>query len=110
MLVSDLHIDTWFGPRATALPGPEGEFVAFLTAVKAHPEIDSFYLAGDLMDIPLHPASHDEDVMLTLSPETLADRGVLLPVYDRVLGLLNDLTVPAPEGAPDAGRVARSVF
>ncbi|HVK05738.1 MAG TPA: hypothetical protein VM490_19870 [Armatimonadaceae bacterium] len=110
VLVSDLHIDTWFGPRATALPDQEGKFVAFLAAVKAHPEIDSFYLAGDLMDIPLHPASHDEDVMLTLSPETLEDRGVLLPVYDRVLGLLNDLTVPAPEGAPDAGRVARSVF
>ena len=110
VLVSDLHIDTW------GLLGPEEpterreRFLALLAAVKADPRVNSFYLNGDLMDIPLHPnANAPENVMLDLSGSLAAEQGVLLERYDPVIEPLLSLTVPST-ASEAITPIRRSIF
>ena len=107
VLVSDLHIDTWEYPADGRLSERERRFLSLLDAVRADPSVDSFYLNGDLMDIPLHPdPDAPEPLMLRLSASLSEERGVLLARYDRVLKALLFLS------EPDAGQTAirRAVF
>lgn len=101
VLVSDLHVDTW-GLQASELPTErETRFLSLLAAVKASPTVDSFYLNGDLMDIPLRPsADGPERLMLNLDEALNTEQGVLLERYDAVLKPLLSLTAPAPAGHP----------
>lgn len=110
VLVSDLHIDTW-GLRGPDEPTERRErFLSMLAAVKADPRVNSFYLNGDLMDIPLHPnANAPEDVMLDLNGALAAEQGILLERYDPVLQPLLGLTLP--DTATDAVMpIRRSIF
>ena len=80
VLVSDIHIDTWgllLGPDE---PTERRERFLALSSrnVKADPRVNSFYLNGDLMDIPLHPnANAPENMMLDLNGALAAEQGVL---------------------------------
>ena len=113
VLVSDLHIDTW-GLHSEEPTERETRFLSLLAAVKASPTVDSFYLNGDLMDIPLHPNTDDpERLMLDLSGALSAEHGILLERYDAVLKPLLNLTepevVPQPKASP-ALPIRRSIF
>jgi hypothetical protein len=95
VLVSDIHIDTWGLLGADAPTERRERFLALLAAVKADLRVNSFYLNGDLMDIPLHPnANAPEDVMLDLNGALAEEQGVLRESYDPVLEPLLDLTQP----------------
>jgi hypothetical protein len=110
VLVSDIHIDTWGLLEADAPTERQQRFLALLAAVKADPRVNSFYLNGDLMDIPLHPnANAPEDVMLDLNGALAEEQGVLREHYDSVLEPLLGLTLP--ETAKEAiTPVRRSIF
>ena len=107
VLVSDLHIDTWEYPADGSPSERERRFLSLLGAVRADPNVDSFYLNGDLMDIPLHPdADAPEPLMLRLSASLSEERGVLLSRYDRVLKALLFLSEPEAGQTP----IRRAVF
>ena len=111
VLVSDLHIDTW--SLADGRPNArQSRLLGLLAAVKADPRVDSFYLNGDLMDIPLHPdANAPEPEMLRLGAMLLDERGVLLSRYDAVLGALLTLTRPDPDAPAEVNTpIRRALF
>ena len=107
VLVSDLHIDTW---PASPDGGPserERRFLGLLEAVKADPRVDSFYLNGDLRDIPLHPnANAPEPLTLRLSGSLDREQGVLPAREEPILHSLLHLTEPKPGQTP----VRRAIF
>ena len=107
VLVSDLHVDTWEYPADGSPSERERRFLGLLDAIKAAPEVDSFYLNGDLMDVPLHPDPNaPEPMMLRLSESLNAERGVLLARYSRLLQSLLYLAEPAPGQTP----IRRAIF
>ena len=111
VLVSDLHIDTW-GLSDGRPNARESRLLGLLAAIKSDPRVDSFFLNGDLMDIPLHPdANAPEPEMLRLGAMLLDERGVLLSRYDAVLGALLTLTRPDPASpAQVSAPIRRALF
>ncbi len=112
VLVSDLHIDTWgMTGEESSRTEREARFLSLLEAVKASPTVDSFYLNGDLMDIPPRPDPDTPDrLTLNLSGALGHEQGVLLRRYNSVLRALLTLTVPDAPTLPPARPVRRAVF
>ena len=113
VLVSDLHIDTWGLADGGVVPNARrARLLGLLAAVKADPRVDSFYLNGDLLDIPLHPdLNAPEPEMLRLDGMLAGERGVLLERYDPILKALLGLTRPDPASPAEvAAPVRRALF
>lgn len=113
VLVSDIHIDTWGPAGNDAAVVRQERFLGLLAAVKADPRVDSFYLNGDLMDIPMHPdANAPEPEMLRLTGSLASEQGILLGRYYSVLDALLNLTRPEPAlGMPaEAIPLRRAIF
>jgi hypothetical protein len=107
VIVSDLHIDTWEYAKSGGVSERQTRFLDLLATIKSNPRIDSFYLNGDLMDLPLHPDENKpEPLMLRLSESLATEQGVLLERYDPVLEPLLRLTQPEPGQQP----VRRAIF
>jgi UDP-2,3-diacylglucosamine pyrophosphatase LpxH len=89
VIVSDLHIDTWVGANEN-----KKVFLEFLSALKCHPCVQGFVLAGDLRDIPRHPLNPPTDpVTLEIDGKHDQFSGVLSSESDDVLEKLLMLNI-----------------